>query len=61
MILSIPCPQCGKEIEYEYYADGLGIVEEHINCQYCDYHENWAYGVDLDRMDQIDNIAQNNK
>ena len=59
MITLIPCPQCQKKIEYEYYTDEWCIVEEHINCQHCGYHQNWAYGVNLDPIDEDDNIAQN--
>lgn len=61
MIDIITCPECGKIINNEYYTDEVGIVEEHINCPYCGYHYNWAYGSDLDPIDEDDNIAQNDE
>ena len=39
------CPRCGTKGKEYYYSDyGIGEVERHFECDYCNYFEKFAYG-----------------
>ena len=40
------CPICGHKIKPEiYFENGIGIVEETLDCDYCNYRYFFAYGT----------------
>ena len=42
----IKCPRCGTECKETSYSEyGYGEVENHFECAYCGYHEDFAYGI----------------
>lgn len=42
----IKCPRCGAECKETAYSEyGYGVVESHFKCVYCNYYEDFAYGV----------------
>ena len=45
MLSTTKCPICNNQAEYEYYDESVGTVEEHINCNYCGYYYDFAYGA----------------
>lgn len=52
------CPKCKRKIKVLYSFDEQGETEHIIDCPYCKYYENFAYGSYFDRNGIITDVPK---